>query len=121
MRIAAALLAAATALTLAGLAGGASTTARLRVTPPSVVRGEVLKVTGSGFRPGLKVTLDVRRSLSNTRARLGSVTAGRKGGFVYRKRISRSTVAGKWILRACQRSCRIKATATFYVSKIKPV
>jgi hypothetical protein len=121
MRIAAPLLAAATALSLAGPAGGSSTSARLRIQPPVVVRGNSIKLTGTGFRPNLKVTLDVRRPLSTKRARFGSVTAGGKGGFVLTKRISRSTVAGKWVVRACQRGCRIKTTARFYVSKIKPV
>jgi hypothetical protein len=121
MRIAAPLLAAATALSLVGLAGGASTSARLRVTPPSVVRGESIKLTGTGFRPGLKVTLDVRQALASKRARFGSVTAGSTGRWVLTKKISRSTIAGKWIVRACQRGCRVKASARFYVSKIKPV
>jgi hypothetical protein len=121
MRIAAPLLAAATALSLAGLAGGASTTARLRITPQAVVRGNTITLTGTGFRPSLKVTLDIRRSLATKRARFGSVTAGRKGGFVLTKKISRSTGAGKWIVRACQRGCRTRATARFYVSKVKPV
>lgn len=121
MRIAASVLAAATALSLAGLAGGASTTARLRIRPPVVVRGEAIKLTGSGFTPNVKVTFDIRRPLATKRARLGSVTAGRKGGFVFTRKIARSTGAGKWIVRACQRECRIRASARFYVSKVKPV
>jgi hypothetical protein len=121
MRIAAPLLAAAIALSLAGLAGESSTSARLRVTPPSVVRGNAIKLTGTGFTPNAKVTLDIRRALATKRARFGTVTAGRRGGFVLTKTISRSTGAGKWVVRACQRGCRIKATASFYVSKIKPV
>jgi hypothetical protein len=120
MRIAASLLAAATALSLAGLAGS-STSARLRVQPPVVQRGSSIKLIGTGFRPNLKVTLDVRRPLAAKRARFGSVTVGRKGGFVLTKTISRSTGAGKWVVRACQRGCRITATARFYVSKVKPV
>jgi hypothetical protein len=121
VRIAATLVAAATALTLAGLAGGASSSARLRVTPPSVVRGESIKLTGTGFKPSLKVTLDIRRPFADKRARFGSVTAGSTGRWVLTKKISRSTGAGKWVVRACQRGCRIRATARFYVSKIKPV
>jgi len=121
MRIAAPLVAAATALSLAGLAGGASTSARLRITPPSVTRGEAIKLVGSGFKANVKVTFVIHRALSTKSAPFGSVTAGRKGGFVISKKISRSTGAGKWIVRACQRGCRVKATARFYVSKIKPV
>jgi hypothetical protein len=115
------LVAAATALPLAGLAGGASTAARLRVTPPSVVRGETIKLTGTGFKPRLKVTLDIRRPFADKGARFGSVTAASTGRWVLRKKISRSTPAGKWIVRACQRGCRTRATARFYVSKVKPV
>ena len=121
MRIAASLLAASTALSLAGLAGGSSASARLRIQPPVVVRGSSIKLTGTGFRPNLTVTLDIRRPLATKRARFGSVIAGRKGGFVLTKKISRSTGAGKWVVRACQRGCRIKVTARFYVSKVKPL
>lgn len=121
MRIAATVLAGATALSLAGLAEGASSVARIRIQPPVVVRGEAIKITGTGFKPSLRVTLDVRRPFADKRARLGSVTAGRKGRFAFTKRISRSTDAGKWVVRACQRQCRIKATARFWVAKIKPV
>jgi hypothetical protein len=86
-----------------------------------VVRGESIKLTGTGFKPGLRVTLDIRRPFADKRARLGSVTAGSTGRWVLTKRISRSTEAGKWVVRACQRGCRIRATAQFFVSKIKPV
>jgi hypothetical protein len=120
VRTAATLVAAATALSLAALAGGASTAA-LRIQPPVVVRGDPIKVTGTGFKPGLKVTLTIRRPYADRTARLGSITAGRKGGFVFTKKISRSTTAGTWVVRACQRGCRIKATARFRVAKIKPV
>lgn len=121
MRIAAPVLAAATALSLAGLADGASTTVRLRIKPPVVVRGEAIQLTGSGFTPNVKVTFDIRRPLATKRARFGSVTANRRGGFVVTRKIARSTGVGKWVVRACQRGCRIRATASFFVSKIKPV
>jgi hypothetical protein len=86
-----------------------------------VVRGETIKLIGTGFKPGLKVTLDIRRPFADKRARFGSVTAGSTGRWVLTRKISRSTGAGKWVVRACQRGCRIRATARFYVSKVKPV
>lgn len=115
------LLAGATALVLAGLAGSTTSGARLRAQPPMVPVGNPLTVSGSGFAPRVRVTLFIGRPNSSKTARLGTIRANRKGGFKFVKTISRSTGAGLWVVRACQRSCRTKASARFRVAKIKPL
>jgi hypothetical protein len=90
-------------------------------TQPRVVRpGTAVTITGSHFRPRLRVTLSIRGT-SGKGSRIGVVEATAAGAFRFRKTISRSTVAGVYVVRACQRSCRTKATTTFLVPKIKPV
>ena len=121
VRVMVSLLAAAAALMLAGLAPGAATKARLVIQPPVAVRGNPVTITGRGFKASTPVTIRIGRPNALRTARLGTVTAGRSGGFALTKTISRSTGAGKWVVRACQQSCRIRATAVLYVAKIKPV
>jgi len=120
-RIGTLLLAAAAVLSLAGLAGGAASVAKVTVTPPLVLRGGTITIAGTGFRPSTKVTLSIGRPSSSTTSRIGSVTTKATGRFLFRKVISRTTAAGSWVVRACQAGCRTKATATFRVSKIKTV
>jgi hypothetical protein len=114
------LLAAAAVLSLAGLAGGAASVAKLTVTPSLVIQGGTATIAGAGFRPGKKVTLSIRRPRSSNTSPIGSVTAKANGRFVFRKDTSR-VAAGSWVVRACQANCRTKATALFRVSKIKPL
>lgn len=115
------LLAVASALSLAGLAGGTASVARLKVTPPLVIRGGTITITGTGFRPSVKVTLHIGRPNSGNTSRIGSVTAKASGRFTFYKAISRKTAAGSWVVLACQANCRTKATAVFRVSKVRPV
>jgi hypothetical protein len=35
--------------------------------------------------------------------------------------ISRSAFAGQYVVRACQRTCRVKATASYRIVKVKPL
>ncbi len=108
-------------LSLAGLAGGTVTVAKLKARPPIVVRGGTITITGTGFRPSVKVTLSIGRPRSDNISRIGSVKAKASGRFTFSKAISRSTEAGSWVVLACQANCRTKATAPFWVAKIKPV
>jgi hypothetical protein len=109
------------ALFLAGLAGGTASMAKLKVQPPMVIRGGTITITGTGFRPSVKVTFALGRPHSDKTARIGSVMAKANGRFTFNKTISRSTGAGSWVALACQAGCRTKATALFRVAKVKPV
>lgn len=120
-RLCALLLAAVSALTLVGLAGGTASVARLKVSPPMVIPGGTITIAGTGFRPSLKVTLRIGRPDAAKRSLIGSVKAKANGRFTFAKTISRSTEAGSWVVRACQANCGIKATALFRVAKVKPV
>jgi len=121
VRVVASLVAATAALVLAGLAPGAATKAQLELQPPVVLRGNPVAVTGHGFKPNLEVTVRIGRPNASVTSRLGTVNAGRRGEFDLTKKISRSTGVGKWIVRACQQACRVRATAVLHVAKIKPV
>jgi hypothetical protein len=119
VKLAAASLGALVALSLAGLAAGASTVARLRVLPVSVIAGNAITVKGTGFRPRLRVTLRMRRPQGSRGIFLGRVRASRSGSFRFVKTIPRSTGRGLWVLVACQRSCATGATARFRVTRIR--
>jgi hypothetical protein len=121
MRVVLILLAATTALSVAGLAGGAATRARLSLEPTVVLRGNPVAISGRGFTPNVKVTIRIGRPNAAVTSPFGTVTAGRKGGFDVTRKISNTTPLGKWIVRACQQRCRVKATALLHVGKIKPV
>jgi hypothetical protein len=122
MRRSALLLAALIGLSsLAGVAGSTTAVARLRVAPTLVQRGATLTVRGSGFVPKVKVTIDVGRPNSAPTAHWTTLKANATGGFRYAKVISRSAFAGQYVVRACQRTCRVKATASYRIVKVKPV
>jgi hypothetical protein len=112
-------LAAGAALALAALGWGSATVAKLRVRPPAVPPGGTLTITGSGFRPRVRVTISVRQSFGRTTSKLGRVQATAKGGFRLSRTISRSSNAGRYVVIACQRGCRTKATARFFVPKTR--
>jgi hypothetical protein len=50
-----------------------------------------------------------------------TLKAGSAGGFRYVKAISRSADPGKYVVIACQRACRVRATASFRIVKLQPV
>jgi hypothetical protein len=115
------MLAASAVLAAVGSAGGTAAAPSLQVRPRAVRPGADITITGAQFRPRLMVTLSIRAAAGGKRSRVGIVRATAAGTFRFSKTISRSTAVGKYVARACQRSCRIKATATFFVAKIKPV
>ena len=109
------LLAASAALASAGLAGSMTLAPKVTVKPRFVRPGNAITITGSHFRPRLRVTLTSRLATGTSRYKIGSVLATSTGGFRLSKKLSKSTAVGNYILRACQRACRTKATAVFYV------
>jgi hypothetical protein len=115
------LLAGSAALAATGLAGGTAAAPTMRVQPQFVRAGNEITATGAHFRPRLRVTFSIRSATGGRFSRLGRAQATGAGAFRFTKTISRSTIAGKYVVRACQRSCATKATATFRVAKIKPV
>jgi hypothetical protein len=115
------LLVAAGALALTGLAGSVTSAAKLRVTPPTVLRGGTITITGSHFRPRVRVTIDIGSPNSDNTSRLGTVKAKANGSFRFASTISKSTRPGKYVVLACQATCRVKATARLAVTKVKPV
>lgn len=121
MRRSALLLAAVTGLSLAGVAGSTTAVAKLRLNPTLVGRGATLTVKGSGFTPRVKVTLDVGRPNSKPTTHWTTLKANAAGGFRYTKVISRSAFAGEYVVRACQRACRVRATASYRIVKVKPL
>jgi hypothetical protein len=121
MRRSVLLLAALTGLSLAGVAGSTTAVAKLRLTPTIVQRGATLTVKGSGFVPNVRLTLDVGRPNSRPTAHWTTMKTNAAGGFRYAKMIPRSAFAGEYVVRACQRACRVKATASYRIIKVKPL
>lgn len=121
MRRSALLLAAVTGLSLAGVAGSTTTAARLSVNPSLLSHGATVTIKGTGFAPRVNVTINVRRPNGLPTARWTTLKANRSGGFRYVRVIARSATTGKYVAVACQRACRIKATATFRIVKIQPL
>jgi hypothetical protein len=121
MRRSALLLAALLGLSLAGVAASTTVVAKIRLSPTLVQRGATLTVRGSGFVPRVRVSIDVGRPNSAPTTHWTTLRANAAGSFRYAKVISRSTFAGQYIVRACQRTCRVKATASYRIVKVKPV
>lgn len=121
MRRSVLLLAALTSLSLAGVGGSTTVAAKLRLSPTLVQRGAMLSIRGSGFVPNLRLTLDVGRPNSRPSAHWTTLKTNAAGGFRYSRMISRSAFAGEYVVRACQRACRVKATASYRIVKVKPL
>jgi hypothetical protein len=120
-RILALLLAAACALAVSGLAASVTTAPKLGVKPATVLPGGKITITGSHFRPRVRVTIDIGPRNSDNTSRLGTIKANAGGGFRLSKAISKSTRLGRYVVLACQATCRVKATAPLAVTKVKPI
>ena len=115
------LLAALMGLTLAGAAGGTTAVAKLSADPPLLGHGATLTIKGTGFAPRVNVTINVRRPNGQPTAHWATLKVKSGGGFRYAKVISSSAYPGKYVVIACQRACRIRATATFRILKVQPL
>ena len=94
---------------------------RLKLQPTVVPLAGRLTFIGRGFRPNEKVWLGVGPPQSEARF-WGSARASTAGSFrrtlAVKPRVGPGrwvTGPGRWVALACQRSCRIKAGATFRI------
>lgn len=85
---------------------------RLTLRPKVVVPGGRLTLTGSGFRPNERVWLGVGPPQSEALF-WGSSRTNRAGFFRKTLTVNPRVTAGRWITVACQRGCRIRASASF--------
>jgi|SRR5215207_3830143 len=121
MRRSALLLAAVTGLLLAGVADSTTAVARLSVNPSLLGYGSTVTIKGTGFAPRVNVTINVRRPNGLPTAHWTTLKANRSGGFRYVRVVARSADTGRYVAVACQRACRIKATAAFRIVKVQPL
>ena len=84
----------------------------LRVQPGTVVAGGRLTLIGSGFKHNEVVRFYVGPPRAGADY-WGSTRTGGKGGFRKAFRINPRVGTGRWVVVACQRGCRIKASASF--------
>lgn len=103
------------ALGAAGIAV-AATRPSVRVAPTTVERGELLTVSGTGWARSANVELLVGPPRSEA-DHVGSVRTTSRGTFRRRLRISSRAATGRFVLLACRRECRVKATVSFRVSR----
>ena len=122
MRVMRLLLAAATsalvlaAPAVAGPVPASTAGVSVRVAPATVHAGHVITVTGRGWPRNAGVELLIgppyREASHITWARTTS-----SGTFTKRVRIWSRMKAGRWVLLGCRRACRIKAAASFRVTR----
>jgi hypothetical protein len=86
--------------------------ARLHARPATARTGARLRFSGTGFAPGKPVTLIFGRGGKHLK-RLGSAHPGTTGGFSVRLHVRGRS--GRYVVRACQLGCRIKATTRLRV------
>jgi hypothetical protein len=87
---------------------------KLKVTPAKVKKRGRLRLVGKGFASDKAVTLTLLKG-TKRKARLGYGLPNGNGGFSTRLRLSKKVRAGRYVVRACQVRCRIKATARLRV------
>ena len=85
---------------------------RLRATPRTIPPGGHITLTGSGFHSSASVWIGVGPPQSEA-TRIGSARTDATGAF--RKTFTISRQPGRYVAIACQRQCRVKASATFRV------
>ncbi len=89
-----------------------------RVAPSIVKRGQAITVTGAHWPRNVTVQLLIGPPQSEAE-RVGSARTTSRGTF-RRKLVPPAWVQarlGRWVLLACRRDCRVKATATFRLSR----
>lgn len=84
------------------------------VSPTTVVRGGSLLVTGRHWTPRATVQLLIGPPRSEADP-VATARATATGTFRRRLPIARGARTGRFVLLACRRSCRIKASASFRI------
>jgi hypothetical protein len=87
---------------------------KVKVTPRAVKKRARIKLAGKGFAPDKAVILTLLKG-SKIKARLGFGLPNGYGGFTRKVRLSKKVSPGRYVVRACQVRCRIKATARLRV------
>lgn len=87
---------------------------RLRVEPVVVSPGGVLTLAGGGFRRSEAVRLYAGPPHSEADA-IGATRADSRGAFRAAIPLSARATPGHYVVLACQRDCRLKATASFTI------
>ena len=87
---------------------------KLKVAPAKVKKRGRIRLAGKGFASDKAVTLALLKG-KKIKARLGYGLPNGRGGFTRRLRLSKKVRAGRYVVRACQLNCRIKATARLRV------
>ena len=85
------------------------------VEPAAVARGAALVVGGSGFLPGVSVTLLAGPPQSEAEP-VATVAADASGAFRHTITTSPAATPGAYTVVACQRACTIKATEPFSIT-----
>lgn len=86
----------------------------VRVTPATVHRGGVITAIGSGWPASRGVEILIGPPYSEA-DHVTWARATRAGTFRVRIRARATSATGRWVLLACRRACRIKASASYRV------
>jgi hypothetical protein len=95
-------------------AGEAS--ARIVLRPSRAAAGQTVRVTGTGFRVRLRVTVYFTVPRSDAHVVLATPRASALGGFRTSFRVRGTDKRGRYGIVACQLACRAKAQAALRVT-----
>lgn len=87
---------------------------RLDVQPTTVTAGHTITFSGSGFRASARVVVAIGPPRSEADP-VGSTRTTSRGRFTLRLAIPATATPGRYVALGCQRSCRIKAQASFRI------
>lgn len=97
-------------------ASSATAKPTVQVSPSSVKRGKAITVTGSHW--ARRATVDLLIGPPQSEATRVATVRTTSGGAFRRKLVPPAWVQariGRWVLLACRRDCRVKASATFRI------
>ncbi len=89
--------------------------AKQRITPTRVRRKRLVTIRGTGFVPGERVTITIKRP--RAKAKRLRATPNANGAFRVRYRIPKKAVRTKYSVVSCQRACTVKAKGNYRVRR----